>query len=78
MIFYKLSAYTVFFALIVKPLETAAASVNKINKLDACKSSNFESEQIKEAFLFAYNGYKDHAWGHDELLPVSKSYSDSR
>lgn len=55
-----------------------AASTKRQDPLSACASTNAQSEKIKEAFLFAYNGYKKHAWGHDELLPVSKSFSDSR
>lgn len=31
---------------------------------------------VQEAFRHAWKGYKDFAWGHDELRPVSKSYSE--
>ena len=27
---------------------------------------------VKAEFLHAWNGYKQYAWGHDELLPVSE------
>lgn len=33
-------------------------------------------EAVKEAFRHAWKGYKDFAWGHDELRPVSKSYGE--
>ncbi|KAL6465303.1 hypothetical protein MHYP_G00254360 [Metynnis hypsauchen] len=33
-------------------------------------------EAVREAFRHAWKGYKDFAWGHDELKPVSKSYSE--
>ncbi|XP_041854749.1 mannosidase, alpha, class 1B, member 1b [Melanotaenia boesemani] len=33
-------------------------------------------EEVQEAFRHAWKGYKDFAWGHDELRPVSKSYSE--
>lgn len=33
-------------------------------------------EAVREAFRHAWKGYKDFAWGHDELRPVSKSYSE--
>ncbi|XP_036383218.1 mannosidase, alpha, class 1B, member 1b [Megalops cyprinoides] len=33
-------------------------------------------EAVKEAFRHAWKGYKEFAWGHDELKPVSKSYSE--
>lgn len=31
---------------------------------------------MQEAFRHAWKGYKDFAWGHDELRPLSKSYSE--
>lgn len=34
------------------------------------------AEQVKAEFLHAWNGYKKYAWGHDDLLPLSKSYKD--
>jgi len=32
--------------------------------------------EVKQEFLHAWNGYKEYAWGHDELLPLSKSDKD--
>src|SRR3990172_4475885 len=34
------------------------------------------AEDVKQEFLHAWNGYKQYAWGHDELLPVSKKAKD--
>ena len=34
------------------------------------------AEKIKSEFLRSWNAYKTYAWGHDVLLPVSKSYMD--
>jgi hypothetical protein len=34
------------------------------------------AESVKRELLHAWNGYKQHAWGHDDLLPVSKSWRD--
>jgi len=34
------------------------------------------AEQVRQEFLHAWNGYKQYAWGHDELKPLSKSYHD--
>ena len=31
---------------------------------------------VREEFEHAWSGYKRYAWGHDELLPLSKSYHD--
>ncbi|RUS23786.1 glycoside hydrolase [Jimgerdemannia flammicorona] len=33
---------------------------------------------VKEAFLFAWNGYKTYSWGYDENRPVSNISSNSR
>ncbi|KAK7933255.1 hypothetical protein WMY93_004151 [Mugilogobius chulae] len=33
-------------------------------------------EAVKDSFRHAWQGYKDFAWGHDELRPISKSYSE--
>ncbi|KAM6965363.1 mannosidase, alpha, class 1B, member 1b [Aplochiton taeniatus] len=33
-------------------------------------------EAVRQAFRHAWKGYKDFAWGHDELRPVSKSYGE--
>lgn len=30
------------------------------------------AKEVKEAFLHAWNGYKQHAWGYDALKPLSK------
>lgn len=32
--------------------------------------------QIRSEFLYAWNAYKQYAWGHDELKPLSRSYRD--
>ena len=32
--------------------------------------------QVRSEFLYAWNAYKQYAWGHDELKPLSKSYRD--
>jgi hypothetical protein len=34
------------------------------------------AERVRQEFLHAWNGYKQYAWGHDELMPLSKSYHD--
>ena len=32
--------------------------------------------QVRGEFLYAWNAYKQYAWGHDELKPLSKSSRD--
>nr|CAG8586702.1 1598_t:CDS:10 [Entrophospora candida] len=34
-------------------------------------------KSVKDGFLHAWNGYKKHAWGKDEILPVSNSSRDN-
>jgi len=34
------------------------------------------AEWVKAEFLHAWNAYKQYAWGHDQLKPLSKSYQD--
>jgi len=34
------------------------------------------AEQARKELLHAWNGYKQYAWGHDDLLPVSKTWRD--
>ena len=34
------------------------------------------ANRVRREFLHAWNGYKQYAWGHDALKPLSKSYHD--
>ena len=34
------------------------------------------AEAVKAAFLHGWNGYRQYAWGHDALLPLSKGPRD--
>ncbi|MBP6003539.1 MAG: glycoside hydrolase family 47 protein [Pyrinomonadaceae bacterium] len=34
------------------------------------------AEAVKAEFLHAWNGYKKHCWGHDDLKPISKTCRD--
>lgn len=36
-----------------------------------------KQKAVKEAFLHAWNGYKDHAWLRDEVSPMSGGWEDS-
>ncbi|KAJ3603535.1 hypothetical protein NHX12_028280 [Muraenolepis orangiensis] len=33
-------------------------------------------EAVRDSFRHAWRGYKEFAWGHDELRPISKSYGE--
>ncbi|KAI8639087.1 glycoside hydrolase [Parasitella parasitica] len=41
-------------------------------------SNEYRAGRIRSAFQHAWKGYSTFAYGHDELLPVSSSFSDSR
>jgi ER degradation enhancer, mannosidase alpha-like 2 len=34
------------------------------------------ANQVRQEFLHAWNGYKQYAWGHDALKPLTKTYRD--
>src|ERR1700721_1856599 len=40
------------------------------------KAQTEMANRVRQEFLHAWNGYKQYAWGHDELKPLSKSYRD--
>ena len=49
--------------------------------LPACKGTDAERalcqrEAVVEAFTYSWNAYEKHAWGHDELKPISKTFKD--
>jgi len=46
--------------------ETAAAKGIRLER----------QKEVKEAFIHAWEGYKKHAWLHDEVLPISGGYKD--
>lgn len=54
---------------------------------DGFKKGNYETakerktrearrDAVKRGFVYAWQKYKDHAWGHDEVKPVTKDYHD--
>ncbi|XP_072244684.1 mannosidase, alpha, class 1B, member 1b isoform X2 [Leuresthes tenuis] len=49
---------------------------NKDSPANISDDSASRQEAVREAFRHAWKGYKDYAWGHDELRPISKSYSE--
>ncbi|XP_029025299.1 endoplasmic reticulum mannosyl-oligosaccharide 1,2-alpha-mannosidase isoform X2 [Betta splendens] len=53
---------------LAKPADTAP--------LEVSAGTEDRLEAVREAFRHAWKGYKDHAWGHDELKPISKSFGE--
>ncbi|CAG5867209.1 endoplasmic reticulum mannosyl-oligosaccharide 1,2-alpha-mannosidase isoform 1-T2 [Menidia menidia] len=44
--------------------------------LEASPEVTDRLEAVRDAFRHAWKGYKDYAWGHDELKPISKSFGE--
>ncbi|HYB58901.1 MAG TPA: glycoside hydrolase family 47 protein [Candidatus Acidoferrales bacterium] len=42
----------------------------------AAAASAVFPDRVRAEFLHAWNGYKRYAWGHDALMPLSKTYAD--
>ncbi|XP_072285899.1 endoplasmic reticulum mannosyl-oligosaccharide 1,2-alpha-mannosidase [Pyxicephalus adspersus] len=72
---------------VIEPVHTSGPSPNNI--LEVSKHPvqdivdqkdpvpiNERQEAVIEAFRHAWKGYKQFAWGHDELKPISKAYSE--
>jgi mannosidase alpha-like ER degradation enhancer 2 len=34
------------------------------------------AKQVRQEFLYSWNAYKQFAWGHDELKPLSRTFHD--
>ncbi|EPB86576.1 hypothetical protein HMPREF1544_06650 [Mucor circinelloides 1006PhL] len=77
MLFHRISLCTALIAAFTISSSKATA-IKRDRGLDSCTANNDRAQRIKGSFQFAYNGYKQHAFGHDELLPVSEHFSDSR
>ncbi|XP_070706993.1 endoplasmic reticulum mannosyl-oligosaccharide 1,2-alpha-mannosidase [Pempheris klunzingeri] len=58
--------------------EAAAPPANPANPfpLEVSNGTVDRLEAVRDAFRHAWKGYKDHAWGHDELKPISKSFGE--
>lgn len=47
-----------------------------VTSCDNQKTSNPLADEVKSEFIRSWEGYKTYAWGHDVLLPLSKSHQD--
>jgi len=56
--------------------ETSAASATPGVPSGVPSSDAEMAERVREEFRHAWQGYKQYAWGHDALKPLSKSYHD--
>lgn len=60
---------------LVESHENIALNINGVNILPQEKQ-NERQRKVVEAFKHAWKGYREYAWGHDELRPVSRSSSE--
>ncbi len=67
-------ALTAAFAQNATPPKPTPQSTDKAQWTAQQKSEM--ADGVRQEFLHAWNGYKQYAWGHDELQPLSKSYHD--
>nr|XP_061836739.1 endoplasmic reticulum mannosyl-oligosaccharide 1,2-alpha-mannosidase-like [Nerophis lumbriciformis]XP_061836740.1 endoplasmic reticulum mannosyl-oligosaccharide 1,2-alpha-mannosidase-like [Nerophis lumbriciformis] len=51
------------------PANTAPGTASAVTNIDRL-------EAVRDSFRHAWKGYKDYAWGHDELKPISKSFGE--
>ena len=65
----KLSYLLIFFAIVIAACQTKDVK-NKEIKISPL------AEEVKNEFVRSWEAYKKYAWGHDVLLPLSKSYQD--
>jgi mannosidase alpha-like ER degradation enhancer 2 len=49
-----------------------ALAFSESQQIDKSQLAN----QVRQEFLHSWNGYKQYAWGHDALKPLTKSYRD--
>ncbi|KAI9498280.1 glycoside hydrolase [Zychaea mexicana] len=61
------------------PLATTAFLLTGSTLLSSARpTTDPRTDVIVNAFKHAWNGYRQHAWGHDELRPLSNGTSDTR
>ncbi|KAM9338091.1 endoplasmic reticulum mannosyl-oligosaccharide 1,2-alpha-mannosidase [Symphorus nematophorus] len=58
--------------------EAVAPPANPANSvpLEVSTGTMDRLEAVRDTFRHAWKGYKDYAWGHDELKPISKSFGE--
>ena len=70
----RLTTLLVALSILCAPLAPVAAPQKP---RDATRVNRREvAERVRAEFLHAWRGYKQYAWGHDDLRPLSKSFND--
>jgi ER degradation enhancer, mannosidase alpha-like 2 len=63
-------------ALILGAVPATILATNGPRVRNSEKDQAVMAERVRQEFLHAWHGYKQYAWGHDELRPLSKTYYD--
>ena len=58
------------------PQASATTSLSTTHAGAEAPSDAEMAERVRQEFRHAWDGYKQYAWGHDALKPLSKSYHD--
>ena len=62
--------------LLVLTITVTAAPAQSNAPTGAMSDPGPMAKQVRSEFLDAWNAYKQYAWGHDELKPISRGYHD--
>ncbi|THU94524.1 glycoside hydrolase family 47 protein [Dendrothele bispora CBS 962.96] len=63
---------------ILSPFSSTVAGPVQKPFLEVPPSAFQHREDVKNIFIESYNAYRKFAFGHDDLLPISRSFSDGR
>src|ERR1051325_3148364 len=70
----RLTTFMLALSTLFAPLPTKAQS--RPDATDAPVNRRALAERVREEVLHAWRGYANHAWGHDEVRPLSKTAHD--
>jgi mannosidase alpha-like ER degradation enhancer 2 len=58
------------------PTVYSAPGARSVRAVPGLEADTAFATEVREAFLHAWRGYEAHAWGHDALRPLSRSWRD--
>ncbi|KAL0959972.1 hypothetical protein HGRIS_011634 [Hohenbuehelia grisea] len=70
-----LTLFTTVFTILSTPV---SAGLVQVPGLQLPSDASKHRDDVKEIFVKSYQAYKEHAFGHDELAPVSEAFRDTR
>jgi len=72
----KLNCATIALCATFASAPSRAQDAPSVRATEARAADSVTAAAVRREFVHAWSGYKRYAWGHDELLPLSKSYHD--